>query len=311
MSHRLLLIEDSPTQLLTIKRTLESHGWNVIDAHSAVEAITKAHEFSPDLIISDIVMSGVNGYQLCRLIKNDPELGSIPVILLTKLDGSLDRFWGLKCGADKYIPKEPGFHELTKAVKEILSKKHPNKQIIRLSDNEYQISADDMNRRLNQLLERLLFEATISDEVRRIGDDILDLEVISEKLFALLSSILDCRAAFLLLNQGRQTKLLIQASDKDDEKAGYACATKLCMQMGLPPVLDAHAASCDSFEDVIVQPIDMAGIRIGLLVVIPPKGDTYKPNDVKVIKIISEQLAVVLRLYLSLAQRGGEPVPKA
>src|SRR5580658_7290792 len=118
MNYRLLLIEDSPTQLLTIKRTLEAEGHVILEARSGAEGLARAYNELPDLIISDVVMSGINGYQLCRLVKYDPDLASTPVILLTKLDGSIDRFWGLKSGADRYIPKEAGFPSLIKAVKE-------------------------------------------------------------------------------------------------------------------------------------------------------------------------------------------------
>ncbi len=109
MSFRLLLIEDSPTQLLTISKTLQAEGYSVIEARNGAEGLARAYHEAPDLIISDVVMTGINGYQLCRLVKNDPDLAAIPVILLTKLDGSVDRFWGYQSGAERYIPKEPGF----------------------------------------------------------------------------------------------------------------------------------------------------------------------------------------------------------
>ena len=115
MKQQLLLIEDSPTQLITIKKRLENSGYEVLSAGTVAEALVLAYDEHPDLIISDIVMSQINGYQLCRLVKSDPELSSIPVILLTKLDGSVDRFWGMKSGADRFIPKEPGFPSLLTA----------------------------------------------------------------------------------------------------------------------------------------------------------------------------------------------------
>src|ERR1700677_279936 len=120
MNYRLLLIEDSPTQLLTIKRTLESEGYIILEARNGAEGLARAYNELPDLIISDVVMSGINGYQLCRLVKSDPDLAPTPVVLLTRLDGSVDRFWGLKSGAERYIPKEPGFPNLIKTVREIL-----------------------------------------------------------------------------------------------------------------------------------------------------------------------------------------------
>src|SRR5271156_1434945 len=180
MTQRLLLIEDSPTQLLTIKRTLEAEGYSVIGAQNGAEGLARAYNELPDLIISDVVMSGINGYQLCRLVKYDPDLSSTPVVLLTKLDGSVDRFWGLKSGADRYIPKEPGFPNLIKAVRELLGESQLQPRLRIIGDASRSPTSDEINNRLNQLLERLLFEATIVDEVRKIGEDILDLEVITE-----------------------------------------------------------------------------------------------------------------------------------
>src|ERR1700722_7910701 len=202
MTYRLLLIEDSPTQLLTIKKTLEAEGYAILEARTGAEGLARAYNELPDLIISDVVMSGINGYQLCRLVKNDPDLSPTPVILLTKLDGSVDRFWGLKSGADRYIPKEPGFPNLIKAVREILGESQAQPRLRILGDASRAPTPEEINNRLNQLLERLLFEATIVDEVRRIGEDILDLEVIAEKLFGLLGSILSYQCAVLVINQG-------------------------------------------------------------------------------------------------------------
>src|SRR2546430_5546090 len=156
MTYRLLLIEDSPTQLLTIKRMLEAEGYDVVAAKIGSEGLARAYNEGPDLIISDVVMSGINGYQLCRLVKHDPDLASTPVILLTKLDGSIDRFWGMKSGADRYIPKEAGFPSLIKAVKEILGESASRPRLRVLGDASQSPTSDEINNRLHQLLERLL-----------------------------------------------------------------------------------------------------------------------------------------------------------
>ena len=153
MSYRLLLIEDSPTQLLTIKRTLEAESYTILEARTGAEGLARAYNELPDLIISDVVMSGINGYQLCRLVKNDPDLASTPVILLTKLDGSVDCFWGLKSGADRYIPKEPGFPNLIKAVREILGESQSQPRLRILGDVNSAPTPEEINNRLNQLLE--------------------------------------------------------------------------------------------------------------------------------------------------------------
>ncbi|HZT35732.1 MAG TPA: response regulator, partial [Nitrososphaera sp.] len=195
MSQRLLLVEDSPTQLITLRSMLEASGYTILSSKSAAEGLVRAYNELPDLIISDVVMSGINGYQLCRLVKNDPELASIPVILLPKLDGSLDRFWGMKSGADRFIPKEPGYPSLLKAVRELLENSKAEPRLRLVGEPSQAPTAHEINARLNQLLERLLFEATIVDEVRKLSEETLDLALIADKLFQLLSSILDYEAA--------------------------------------------------------------------------------------------------------------------
>jgi DNA-binding response OmpR family regulator len=308
MTQRLLVIEDSPTQLLAIKKALETEGYQIIEAKNGAEGLARAYNEYPDLIITDVVMSGINGYQLCRLVKNDSDLSEIPVILLTKLDGSVDRFWGFKSGADRYIPKEPGFPSLIRAVRELLAEAKGNPLKL-ASDPNRNPTPEEINNRLNQLLERLLFEATIVDEVRRIGEDILDLEVIAEKLFGLLASILTYQAAALVVNQGTNSQLLIDFSRdlSNDQVRSYVA--KLALQLGLPPLKDESVRGSSTPDNALTQTIDMSGLRLGLLVVIPHSKQVYKPGDQKVVRLICEQLSVVLRLYQSYAQRIGAAVP--
>lgn len=299
MSYRLLLIEDSPTQLLTIKRTLEAENYSVVCAQNGAEGLARAYNEQPDLIISDVVMSGINGYQLCRLVKHDPDLSSTPVILLTKLDGSLDRFWGMKSGADRYIPKEPGFTSLIKATKDLLADSATRPRLRALGEPVHTPTAEEINGKLNQLLERLLFEFTLVDEVRRIGEDILDLETIAEKLFALFSSVLNYLGCAIVVNHWRYSVLMLDVSKAGQEPSVKAFVSKLALQLGLPPMREEMPKSGQPYENALTQPIDTAGHRAGLLVLIPWPNQKYNAGDQKVVRLICEQLSTVLRLYLS------------
>ncbi|MBX9952569.1 MAG: response regulator [Candidatus Obscuribacterales bacterium] len=307
MSYRLLLIEDSPTQLLTIRRNLEAEGYTILEARNGAEGLVRAYNELPDLIISDVVMTGINGYQLCRLVKNDSELSVTPVILLTKLDGSIDRFWGLKSGADRYIPKEPGFQNLIMAIREILAESKVQPRLRILPDSSRAPAPEEINGRLNQLLERLLFEATIIDEVRRIGEDLLDLELITERLFALLSSILNYQSCAVVVNQGAFSSLQLDLNDESQESVVKSYVSKLSLQLGLPPLREEGIKAGGLIENALTQPIDMTGLRLGLLIVIPYPNQAYKPGDQKVVRLIAEQLSIVLRLFRSHQQREGSP----
>lgn len=310
MPYRILLIEDSPTQLLSIRKVLEGDGYEVIAARNGAEGLVRAYNESPDIIISDVVMTGINGYQACRLVKSDPDLMTTPVILLTRLDGSIDRFWGLKSGADRYIPKEPGFASLLNAVREVLAESGARPHLRALGDPQKAPGVEEVNGRLNQLLERLLFEATIADEVRKIADDIGDLEIIAEKLFVLLASFADYQGAALMVNHGAWSLMHFDVAKPSIENPVRAFAAKIGMQLGLPPLKDEAPRSNQSFDNAMTQPIDSSGLRLGLLVVIPPNGQAYKPGDQKVVRLVCDQLSTILRLYLSYVQREGMPVPR-
>ena len=268
MNRRLLLVEDSPTQLITIRRTLESAGFSVITARSGSEGLVRAYDESPDMIISDVVMSGINGYQLCRMVKNDPEFSSTPVILLTKLDGSVDRFWGMKSGADRFIPKEPGFPSLVKAVKE-LADDLPSEPKLRLAPETSRApGTEEINARLNQLLERLLFEATIIDEVRKLGEEKLELNIISSKLFDLLSAVLNYAACALVVAEDSFSSVYTDSTRQIQEKALISYVANLALQLGLPPIQNKPPAAGFYPENALTQPIDIQGGRLGLLIVV-------------------------------------------
>ncbi|MEX0982571.1 MAG: response regulator [Bacteroidales bacterium] len=104
-STEILVVEDSITQATQIKHLLESHHYRVVVANDGKEAISKLSKHKPSLVISDIVMPEMNGYELCKKIKSNKNTEDIPVILLTILTDPEEIIEGLSCGADCFITK--------------------------------------------------------------------------------------------------------------------------------------------------------------------------------------------------------------
>ena len=104
-SREVLIVEDSPTQAEQLKHLLELHGHSVVRTGSGAEALEAAHNRKPMLVISDILMPGMDGYELCREIKSDEELKDLPVVLVTSLSAPHDILKGLEAGADNFIRK--------------------------------------------------------------------------------------------------------------------------------------------------------------------------------------------------------------
>ncbi|MDP2371988.1 EAL domain-containing protein [Rhodoferax sp.] len=101
----ILIAEDSPTQAEQLQYLLEGHDYKVVPAANGRKALESLRRRRPSLVISDIVMPEMNGYELCKAIKSDQALKDIPVILVTTLSDVLDIMKGLECGADNFIRK--------------------------------------------------------------------------------------------------------------------------------------------------------------------------------------------------------------
>ncbi|RMG98977.1 MAG: hybrid sensor histidine kinase/response regulator [Chloroflexi bacterium] len=101
----ILIVEDSPLQMELLKRTLEQKGYNVVTATDGAQALAHIHQTKPSLVISDIAMPNMDGYELCEAIKQNPDFRDIPVILLTNLSDPEDIIRGLNAGADNYVVK--------------------------------------------------------------------------------------------------------------------------------------------------------------------------------------------------------------
>jgi len=119
-----LIVEDSRTQAEMLKSTLEKHGYIATVAENGRSALEMIDSVNPDVIISDVVMPVMDGYELCRTIKNDDRYRHIPVILLTMLTDSKDVIYAMVSGADNFITKPYQGEYLVSRLKKIISQKN-------------------------------------------------------------------------------------------------------------------------------------------------------------------------------------------
>jgi len=115
-----LIVDDSPTEIHALKIMLEKNGFNVITASSGEEGVETAKEKKPNLILMDIVMPGLNGFQATRQITTDSETSHIPVIIVTTKNQETDRVWGLRQGAKDFITKPVSENELMSKIRTVI-----------------------------------------------------------------------------------------------------------------------------------------------------------------------------------------------
>lgn len=102
---RIMIIDDSPTDTHVLEEILRKHGYTTVTATSADEGIETVKDIRPDLILMDVVMPGLNGFQATRELTTNPDTSAIPVILVTRKDQQVDRMWGMRQGARDYLVK--------------------------------------------------------------------------------------------------------------------------------------------------------------------------------------------------------------
>jgi len=203
----ILVVDDSTTQLSILRDALEARGFQVETAGNGIEAITRVYHSPPGLILSDVLMPELNGYHLCRLLKNDPLTAAIPIILLTNLRERHDRFWGEKAGADRYLEKTTDLDPILDSVAALALPQAPQ-GLRRLPSRSRELSSEDIQSRVTTILDRLLYESTISNEILKLTGLAHDGDQLVSEVLRFLSVICRHSAASLLLADGDDKYLL-------------------------------------------------------------------------------------------------------
>ncbi len=127
MAKRILVVDDEARVLAVIQKRLESAGYEVITAMDGTEGLKKAREENPDLIILDLILPKLNGYQVCAILKRDSYYKKIPILMLTARSQERDIEEGMRVGADAYMTKPFKNEVLLEQVKQLLAKEEEKK----------------------------------------------------------------------------------------------------------------------------------------------------------------------------------------
>lgn len=118
---KVLIVDDSPTETYKLTSLLEKHGHSVVVASNGEEGVATAKQEQPDVVLMDIVMPGLNGFQATRQLSKAAETAHIPVIIVTTKDQETDRVWGMRQGAKAYLTKPIVEKELLDVIASVIS----------------------------------------------------------------------------------------------------------------------------------------------------------------------------------------------
>lgn len=123
MAKRILVIEDAPASKRLICYTLEQEGYQVLSASNGVVGLRMAREEKPDLLVLDVMLPGLDGFELCHRLRSDPQTTRLPILMLSAKAQDADISIGLRLGADDYLTKPADPSEIVKRVANLLTKR--------------------------------------------------------------------------------------------------------------------------------------------------------------------------------------------
>ncbi|MBT8349931.1 MAG: response regulator [Deltaproteobacteria bacterium] len=126
MPKKILIVEDEPGILSALQFLMEQQGYNVLTAESGEFALELIYQYNPDLVLLDIMLPGIDGWEVCKIVHLNPDCRNIKIIFLTAKNNAAAIAKGLALGGDAYITKPFKNDELVTKVKELLEKNHKN-----------------------------------------------------------------------------------------------------------------------------------------------------------------------------------------
>jgi signal transduction histidine kinase/CheY-like chemotaxis protein len=321
MSHRILVVDDSPFILELVKDVLTKAEYQVEKATNGHEAMLAIGEDPPDLVLLDIIMPEMSGYQVCRLIRGDERLKSLPIVMMTAKDTQKDRFWGMEVGADAYITKPIEEQSLLETIASLL--KEEREPIQPVSPEE--LTSETLKGRADDILERKLLELTIITETGKLFtyldrpdallNNVLDLirQVVDYDLGSIFVALPGAANKFVALRYRNEAlkiskKALIKrgtetlaAAWKVDAADLANLETRLFEESELGREVSRKTVSSEL--EVILR--SSRGV-LGTVILFSSRKDFFIPDDRTIVEMIASQLSILLENVQLLQDRDGQ-----
>lgn len=238
---KVLIADDSPVVTEMLQFMVEKLGHECLLAPDGLKAAEIAYREGPDLIISDIEMPKMNGFQLARLLKYDPLTREIPIIMLTSKESASAHYWGMDTGADRYILKTGSSTEIQQQVTELLEQ---TEGIVH--QRSQTISEWDIVEKVNNLLDKRLLETRITNEINSIVFNVHSVKECVESLLTTYRKILDFAVGVFMTFRENQTQVFFELA----EPVNQACFQEV-QRFTFKTALSNHLKISEEIEMVV------------------------------------------------------------
>lgn len=303
---RILLAEDSPTVSHFFRLLLQDAGFDVITAEDGVDAVSKFFLAAPHLVVSDVEMPVMNGYQVCRLVRSEPATRDVPIVLLTSLAEARYKFWGLEVGADRYVLKEDGQEKLVPVIQDLLATTaYRPSQTPELAD-KYADPPHILDQ-LNRILDDKLFRMTLTDSIMSQAFEDVALKDLARHLLEVLLKVVPAGSLALALRTSDEIQVFLHAPT--DQSADYIQdASERCITF-LEQTTGTSADNCEFKLEYFCEALEAGGrypktgvveffrrlsdeVQVCLLAA-PPAGQEISPSTRELLEFLSGYVAVI------------------
>ncbi len=287
---KVLLVDDSKVWRKILSDFFSSKGYSVEIAADGLEAYFKIYEILPDAIVSDVMMPGLNGYQLCRITRMDSKLRKMPFVLLTGSGDSVSKFWSVYAGADAYIDK--GSTDALERTDEVLKK----------TSGKWKGNIERQNGRIvfETFLDKLLTDTTLRAEMRALSNHVEDMDYTVQKMEKFLKDMFEADSFSLLVLS--VDELLLYTPVDDTQKMEKFLLSHL--KRPYFPKLRTHRrieGSRDVNEmDSEVKAISFENEEIGVLALW--RKSTFSFKETNILSIIAQELGGILKNGIQIKQ---------
>lgn len=185
MAEKILIIDDEEHIIELIRYNVEASGYTTSSAGNGIDGLMLAKQEKPDLILLDLMLPGLDGLEVCKRMRSDDQLKSVPIIMLTAKSEEIDKILGLELGADDYITKPFSVRELTARVKAMLRRANPQEpqaDILRFSDVEVDFLKHEVKKN-GIKVELTLKEFELLDILMKNNGKVLTRDVLLDKIW--------------------------------------------------------------------------------------------------------------------------------
>lgn len=294
---RVLVVDDSDLSRAVVVRTLARSGFEVLEARDGAEGAVIALRERPSVVITDLEMPIMDGYQLLRLLKHDPNSAGIPVLVVTSHGEAPSRFWGLRIGADAYLTKDFEPDELVNCVARLVEQARPLSHVI----GDPPRGPLDVLTIVARQLDANLLEATLVNTLLERGVSTNDLHEASRIALETIAQVVDSHVLAIGVSEPETVTLEMLLTEALGQPAVEVCSAALLAQLPLTPgaTIDAHVSgprnstgTVDS-AGLVFYPLPLRNAT-GTLALLPRAPDQFQTVSGYLVQRLVGHLSIIL-----------------